>query len=185
MLTEERNEPIYRVEGNAPIGQLMRQHWIPAGLSEEVTERDGTPVKIRPPGENLDTPDTEIWRKLLDAQVGVDLNDDYTMRRMSNNHFLQDCQTRKVDNFTGIRSVPNQDIAKWMTMRLTAGRERDILDANDVAIIEFPCKWCLPRNNSIPMPQRSAPPRCAFPSGVCSYQRILLENADRRTIEAA
>lgn len=81
---------------------------------------------------------------------------------MSDIH-LQDCQTRKAGNFTGIRSIPNQDIAKWMTMRPTAGCERDILDANDVAIIGFPYKWLLPRNNSIPMPQRSAPSRCAFP----------------------
>jgi len=30
VLTHEENELLCRVEGNAPMGQLMRRHWIPA-----------------------------------------------------------------------------------------------------------------------------------------------------------
>ena len=35
------------------MGQIMRRHWIPACLSEEVVEPDGKPVKIRLLGEDL------------------------------------------------------------------------------------------------------------------------------------
>jgi phthalate 4,5-dioxygenase oxygenase subunit len=53
MLTTEQNELLCRVEGNAPMGQLMRQHWLPLCLSEEVAERDGAPVRARLLGEDL------------------------------------------------------------------------------------------------------------------------------------
>ncbi len=53
MLTAEENDLLCRVEGDAPMGQLMRRHWIPACLSEEVTEPDGTPVRTRLLGEDL------------------------------------------------------------------------------------------------------------------------------------
>jgi len=53
MLTAEENDLLCRVENGAPMGQLMRQHWIPACLSEEVTEPDGTPVRTRLLGEDL------------------------------------------------------------------------------------------------------------------------------------
>jgi phthalate 4,5-dioxygenase len=53
MLTAEENDLLCRVEGDAPMGQLMRRHWIPACLSEEVTEPDGAPVRTRLLGEDL------------------------------------------------------------------------------------------------------------------------------------
>jgi len=53
MLTREENELLCRVEGDAPMGALMRAHWIPACLSEEVAEPDGTPLKVRLLGEDL------------------------------------------------------------------------------------------------------------------------------------
>lgn len=53
MLTPEENELLCRVEGEAPMGQIMRRHWIPACLSEEVTEPDGAPVRSRLLGEDL------------------------------------------------------------------------------------------------------------------------------------
>ena len=36
MLTKEQNELLCRVEGDAPMGQLARRHWLPVCLSEEV-----------------------------------------------------------------------------------------------------------------------------------------------------
>jgi phthalate 4,5-dioxygenase oxygenase subunit len=65
MLTEEENELLCRVEGDAPMGQLMRRHWMPACLSEEVAERDGTPVRVRLLGEDL-----VVFRD-TDGRVGV------------------------------------------------------------------------------------------------------------------
>jgi phthalate 4,5-dioxygenase len=53
MLTREQNELLCRVEGDAPMGGIMRRHWLPVCLSEEVAENDGTPVKSRLVGEDL------------------------------------------------------------------------------------------------------------------------------------
>jgi len=53
MLTPEENELLCRVEGDAPMGRLMRRHWQPVCLSEEVSEPDGAPVRARMFGEPL------------------------------------------------------------------------------------------------------------------------------------
>src|SRR4029079_12162767 len=53
MLTREQNELLCRVEGDAPMGGIMRRHWLPVCLSEEVAESDGAPVKARLVGEDL------------------------------------------------------------------------------------------------------------------------------------
>ena len=47
MMTHEENELLCLVEGDAPMGQLMRRHWTPVCLLEEVSEPDGDPVKAR------------------------------------------------------------------------------------------------------------------------------------------
>jgi phthalate 4,5-dioxygenase oxygenase subunit len=57
MLTVQENELLCRVERDAPMGQLMRRHWIPAVLSEQVMESDGTPVRVQLLGEKL-----VVWR---------------------------------------------------------------------------------------------------------------------------
>jgi phthalate 4,5-dioxygenase oxygenase subunit len=53
MVTQAENELLCRVEGVAPMGQLMRRHWIPVCLLEEVVERDGPPIRVRILGEDL------------------------------------------------------------------------------------------------------------------------------------
>ena len=53
MLSSEDNELLCRVVGDAPMGQLMRRHWTPICLIEEVSEPDGAPVKARIFGEDL------------------------------------------------------------------------------------------------------------------------------------
>jgi phthalate 4,5-dioxygenase oxygenase subunit len=53
MLSKADNELLCRVEGDAPMGQLMRQYWTPVCLIEEVSEPDGPPVKARILGEDL------------------------------------------------------------------------------------------------------------------------------------
>jgi phthalate 4,5-dioxygenase oxygenase subunit len=53
MLTKEENDLLCRVEGDAPMGQLMRRHWTPVCLLEEVAEPDGAPVCARVFGEDL------------------------------------------------------------------------------------------------------------------------------------
>ena len=53
MLSAEQNELLTRVEGSAPMGQLMRRHWLPACLSDEVALPDCTPLRARLLGEDL------------------------------------------------------------------------------------------------------------------------------------
>ena len=53
MLSPEQNELLTRVEGSAPMGQLMRRHWLPACLSDEVAVPDCTPLRTRLLGEDV------------------------------------------------------------------------------------------------------------------------------------
>jgi len=53
MLTPEQNDLLCRVEGDAPMGGIMRRHWLPVCLAEEVAEPDGAPVKARLVGVDL------------------------------------------------------------------------------------------------------------------------------------
>jgi phthalate 4,5-dioxygenase oxygenase subunit len=67
MLTAEENDLLTRVEGNAPMAQLMRQHWTPVCLIEEVAEPDGTPLLVEALGERyVCFRDTEGRLGLLD-----------------------------------------------------------------------------------------------------------------------
>jgi phthalate 4,5-dioxygenase oxygenase subunit len=52
MLSREENERLTKVV-DGPMGQMMRRYWVPACLSEEVAERDGTPLRVRIFGEPL------------------------------------------------------------------------------------------------------------------------------------
>ncbi|MCW2957099.1 MAG: MarR family transcriptional regulator [Thermoleophilia bacterium] len=52
-ITAEENGLLTEIEGDAPMGRMMRQHWVPALLSEQVAEPDGPPVRVRLFGENL------------------------------------------------------------------------------------------------------------------------------------
>jgi phthalate 4,5-dioxygenase oxygenase subunit len=52
-MTPEENDLLCRVEGDAPMGAIMRRHWIAACLSEEVAEADGKPLRIKLLGESL------------------------------------------------------------------------------------------------------------------------------------
>src|SRR6478672_8427898 len=52
VLTHEQNELLTRVEGDAPMGRLIREHyWIPALLSAQL-EADGAPQRERLLGED-------------------------------------------------------------------------------------------------------------------------------------
>lgn len=53
MLSAAENELLTTITGDAPMGRLMRSYWLPAALSEEVRENDGTPLALRLFGENL------------------------------------------------------------------------------------------------------------------------------------
>jgi phthalate 4,5-dioxygenase oxygenase subunit len=53
MLSPANNETLCRVGPGTPMGELMRRFWIPAALSEELSVRDGPPVRVLLLGERL------------------------------------------------------------------------------------------------------------------------------------
>lgn len=65
MLSQEDNDLMCRVEGDAPMGSIMRSHWMPACLSEQVPEVDGKPIRVRLLGEDL------VAFRDSDGRVGV------------------------------------------------------------------------------------------------------------------
>ena len=65
LLTREENELLTRVEGNAPMGQMMRRHWAPACLTKELAEPGCAPRRVRLFGENL------VAFRGLDGKVAI------------------------------------------------------------------------------------------------------------------
>ncbi len=65
MLSKEDNELLTRVGPGTPMGELMRQYWIPALMSSELPTPDGPPQRIRLLGEDL------IAFRDSDGRVGV------------------------------------------------------------------------------------------------------------------
>ena len=53
MLSREDNELLCRVGPGTPMGNLLRQYWIPALMSSELPGPDCPPVRVRLLGENL------------------------------------------------------------------------------------------------------------------------------------
>jgi len=53
MLGKEENELLTRVGAGTPMGELVRQYWIPALLTRELAEPDSDPMRVRLLGEDL------------------------------------------------------------------------------------------------------------------------------------
>src|SRR5438132_2987893 len=53
MLKQEDNELITRVGPGTPMGNLMREYWVPAMLSSELPHADSDPVRVMLLGEQL------------------------------------------------------------------------------------------------------------------------------------
>lgn len=127
-------------------------------------------------------PDTETWRKFLGAQVGIDLGDRYQMLRNADNLFWQDRQAMKAGNFTGIRGIPNQDIAMWLTMGPIADREKDVLAASDVAIVEFRRQMTQAAKDFVAGKPVIGTLNLRIPLGVRSYQQVVPKSMDWRSV---
>jgi phthalate 4,5-dioxygenase oxygenase subunit len=63
MLTREQNETLCRVGPGTPMGEYMRQFWVPAMRAQRL-EADGAPVRVRLLGENF------IAFRATDGRVG-------------------------------------------------------------------------------------------------------------------
>src|ERR1700692_1501557 len=53
MLSQQDNELVTQVGPGTPMGNLMRQYWVPAMLSRELASPDTDPKRIKLLGENL------------------------------------------------------------------------------------------------------------------------------------
>ena len=53
MLTREDNDILTQTNCDTPMGQYFRRFWQPVALSEELPERDGTPLRVTVMGEEL------------------------------------------------------------------------------------------------------------------------------------
>ena len=65
MLTQEENEQLTRVGPGTLMGELIRQYWIPALLSSELPDPDGSTLRVRLLGENL------VAFRDSDGRVGI------------------------------------------------------------------------------------------------------------------
>ena len=53
MLSQEDNELLTRVGPGTPMGNLLRQYWLPVMLGAEVPDPGGDPQRVRLLGEDL------------------------------------------------------------------------------------------------------------------------------------
>ncbi len=65
MLTAEENDLLTRIDGDAPMATLMRQHWVPVCLIEEVEEPDGKPLRVEAIGR------TYVCFRDTDGRLGL------------------------------------------------------------------------------------------------------------------
>jgi phthalate 4,5-dioxygenase oxygenase subunit len=135
-------------------------------------------------GNPSTTPDTQTWRKFLSAQVGEDVDAQFNPLRTVANDFLQDRQSMKDGNFTGITGIPNQDMAMWITMGPIADRTHDRLGASDLAIVEFRRQMV----DAVQSFMKGAEPigvgSHRIPRGLCSYQAVIPTEVDWRAYPA-
>lgn len=88
-------------------------------------------------GAHATTPDNAAWRTFNCAQVGVDLDRHYRPVRTLDNMYRQDRAAMQRGDATGIRGIPNQDIAMWETMGPITDRTTDLLATSDLAVAQF------------------------------------------------
>ncbi|MDH5556424.1 MAG: MarR family transcriptional regulator, partial [Alphaproteobacteria bacterium] len=71
------------------------------------------------------------------AVPGEDLDEDFNNLRTRENDYMQDRAAMKDGNFTGIKGIPNQDVAMWVSMGAITDRTKEVLGASDLAIVEM------------------------------------------------
>jgi len=136
-------------------------------------------------GDPAQTPETETWRKFLGQSVGVDLDASYRPLRNYENRFWQDRQAMKAGNFTGIKGIPNQDMAMWITMGAIADRSHDRLGASDLAIVEFRKQMIDAVRRFQAGEEAIGTGTQAIPASICSFQGVIPKTTDWRNHEVS
>ena len=135
-------------------------------------------------GHPAQTPETETWRKFLGQSLGIDLDAQYRPLRNDENRFWQDRQAMKAGNFTGIRGIPNQDMAMWVTMGPIADRTHDRLGASDLAIVEFRKQMIEAVRHFRDTGEAIGTGEQAIGTEVCSFQSVISKEIDWRAYPA-
>lgn len=135
-------------------------------------------------GNPAQTPETETWRKFLGQTVGIDLDAYYRPLRNYDNRFWQNREVMKAGNFSGIKGIPNQDMAMWLTMSKIADRTHDRLGASDLAIVEFRKQMIEAVKHFQQTGQAIGTGGQAIPLSVCSFQGVISKEIDWRKHEA-
>jgi phthalate 4,5-dioxygenase oxygenase subunit len=130
------------------------------------------------------TPDQEAWRAFLHAQVGPDLDAQFNPKRTHENRFGQDREAMKAGNFTGIKGIPNQDMAMWVSMGPIVDRTNDRLGASDLAIVEFRQRMLAAVRSFMAGETPIGTGDNRIPVQVCSYQSIIPKTTDWREFDA-
>ena len=128
----------------------------------------------------------EAWRKFNVAQPGIDLDKSFHNLRTRENNYLQNREAMKLGDFTGIKGIPNQDIAMWCTMGAIADRTRERVGASDLAVVEF-------RRLMVAAARRMQDTGVALgrtePSiphaSICSFEGVVPKSADWRSVGVA
>src|SRR5438309_4104321 len=68
MLSQQDNDLLCQVGPGTPMGNLLREYWIPALMPEELPTPDGPPLRLRLLGENL------IAFRVTSGKVGIIAN---------------------------------------------------------------------------------------------------------------
>lgn len=135
-------------------------------------------------GSPESTPDIKAWRKFLHTEVGVDVDAQFQPLRNVNNDFWQDRQEMQAGSFTGIKGIPNQDMAMWVTLGPIADRSSERLGASDMAIVAF-------RQQMVAAARAFASGEPAIGTGeraigpdICAFQGIISKDIDWREHQA-
>ena len=81
--------------------------------------------------------DSKAWRKFNVLEWGKDVDGHFNSIRTAENLYQQDRAAMKAGNFTGIKGIPNQDIAMWESMGPISDRSQERVGISDIAVNAF------------------------------------------------
>jgi phthalate 4,5-dioxygenase oxygenase subunit len=176
VLTRDENELLCRVEGDAPMGRLMRRHWMPALLTEEVAAADGDPVPLRLLGEDL------VAFRDTDGRVGV--VDRYCPHRRASLVFgrNEECGLRclyhgwKVDVDGNVLEMPSEPAGSPMAQKV---RHRAYPTHEHAGVVFV---YMGPRET---MPAFTPPPWAPTPEARCAIVKIVVDCNWAQVLEGA
>jgi phenylpropionate dioxygenase-like ring-hydroxylating dioxygenase large terminal subunit len=166
MLSTPDNELLCRVGPDTPMGNLVRQYWIPALMSSELPEPDGAPVRVRLLGENL------IGFRVTSGKIGLIQNhcphrgaslffgrNEEEGLRCAYHGWKYDCEGACVD-------MPNEPPESNFKSKIRA-RAYPCIERNDVI-------WTYMGPRSTPPPLPDIEPNL-LPRGEYAIQKVLRE----------